>query len=442
MLIAALAIGLYGIERSLWLDEAWVANSVLEPSLSGMFNYPDWLQTTPPLFLLLVRGAVAIFGLSNFSLRIVPLGLALAAVAALMAAAWRVVSPEFAVLAGSLMAFHTTVIEYSHTLKQYSGEMAASSIILLVTVLYLKDPSSRRFWCLAAACALALPLAYATVFLLPGIAIAIGLRRASLLLLTSGVVLAILYAFFIRPNVSPVLRAFWMQSAQGLTRGLLAALLFGAAALAIVRSRLMFVALLPCFLLAATSALHWYPNSPRTRLFVLPGFFLAAVIVAEKLRFRDRRRIVLAIAAGFIVVTAWKQIRAHRDRPVEDFQGAVRFLRDHAMPSEVIFVHSSVKEGFKLYTRMEGPARGQVVYGNTGYPCCRRGPPAARATAGDVPAVRGRIWLFFSTRRAHWDYVGADESRVWRDALRARGCATGEVHELPDLEISRFDCPL
>src|SRR5579863_4334225 len=104
-------MGLYGIERSLWLDETWVANSVLQPALSGMFNYPDWLQTTPPLFLLLERGVVQVFGLSNFTLRIIPLALSLVAVGALMAAASRVVSPPFAVLGGALMAFHPTVIE-------------------------------------------------------------------------------------------------------------------------------------------------------------------------------------------------------------------------------------------------------------------------------------------------------------------------------------------
>ena len=50
-----LILGLYGIERSLWLDEAWVANSVHAPTLHGMFYYPNWLQTSPPLFLLLAE---------------------------------------------------------------------------------------------------------------------------------------------------------------------------------------------------------------------------------------------------------------------------------------------------------------------------------------------------------------------------------------------------
>src|ERR1041385_7654748 len=66
------AVRLVGITRSLWLDEAWVANAAAAASLSKMLYYDRWLQTTPPLFLVLVRATVKIFGLSNVTLRLVP----------------------------------------------------------------------------------------------------------------------------------------------------------------------------------------------------------------------------------------------------------------------------------------------------------------------------------------------------------------------------------
>ena len=72
LLALTLVLGLYGIERSLWLDESWVANSVNAPTLGGMFYYPNWLQTSPPLFLLLARAAIRVFGLSTVVLRSVP----------------------------------------------------------------------------------------------------------------------------------------------------------------------------------------------------------------------------------------------------------------------------------------------------------------------------------------------------------------------------------
>lgn len=452
LLLATLAMGLYGIHRSLWLDETWVANSVLAPNLSGMFYYPDWLQTTPPAFLLLVRGAIRIFGLSNASLRIVPLALTLMAVAALIAVGARLLPAAFAVLAGALMAFHPTVIEYSHTLKQYTGEMAMSALILLVAILYLQDPSRRRFIWLTLAFALALPLDYAAVFLLPGIALAVypngGMRRAAALLLSSGAMLALLYVFFIRPNLAPVLRAFWTQNAQGLTPGLLAALLFSIAAIAFVRSWTIAIVLLPCLLLAAANALHWYPNSARTRLFVLPCFFLGVMIAAEKLL--GRRRLVTAgawiVALLFVGNAAWKQVHAHRDRPVEDFAGAVAYLREHVMPADLVLVHASVKEGFKLYERMGGWNRPPAIFGDTGYPCCRRAPQTTTNPAADldrkIPAAfHGRIWLFYSTRPSHWAYVGSDEGQLWIRYVQAKGCAPVRYLTWPNLAVAEVNCP-
>ncbi len=225
--LLTLALGIFGIQRSLWLDEAWVANSVLAPSLSGMFYYPDWLQSTPPLFLLLTRAAVHVFGVSNTAFRLVPLALALAAIAGMVAVSTRLLSRPFSALACALLTFHPTTIEYSRTCKQYSGEVAATVAILLCTVLYLQQPTRRRFYWLTAAFVLTLPLAWSTVFLIPGVAIAVwahgGFRRAGTLVLISIGVLAILYVAFIRPNISPEFRAYWTATAQNLSPGLLAA---------------------------------------------------------------------------------------------------------------------------------------------------------------------------------------------------------------------------
>src|SRR5579863_2032534 len=173
LVLAALALGIYGIDRSLWMDEAWVANSVLAPSLSGMFYYPDWLQSTPPLFLLLTRAAVVISGVSNTAFRMVPLALALAAIAAMIAVSRLLLSAPFAALACALLAFNPTTIEYSRTCKQYSGEAAASAVILLCTVLYLQQPTTRRLYWLTGAFVLMLPLAWSSAFLIPGVAIAV-----------------------------------------------------------------------------------------------------------------------------------------------------------------------------------------------------------------------------------------------------------------------------
>ncbi len=221
--------------RSLWLDEAWVANSVQAPSLSGMFFHTVWLQINPPLFLLLVRGAVRAVGVSNTSLRLVPLALGMLAAVCMLLLARRVLSPAFAVLACALVALHPTAIEFSHSLKQYAGELAGTTVLLLATILYLQRPDRRRFLGLLAAVALTLPLAYPMVFLIPGILLAVYFTgtsgRTALLACTAGGIFLVLYGVFIRPNSSPALREFFKTAADsGFSTGLAAAALFCALA--------------------------------------------------------------------------------------------------------------------------------------------------------------------------------------------------------------------
>jgi hypothetical protein len=53
--VAGVMIRVQFLERSLWLDEAWVANSIRAASLRNAIYYDAWLQTTPPLFVALNR---------------------------------------------------------------------------------------------------------------------------------------------------------------------------------------------------------------------------------------------------------------------------------------------------------------------------------------------------------------------------------------------------
>src|SRR5262249_35006115 len=136
---------------------------------------------------------------------------------------------------------------------------------------------------------IAMPLSYPAVFLLPGIVAAVYIenRKAALILASAaGAVLLVLYFAFIRPNMSGELQTYWSWEAEtGFTKGTVLAL-----AMVIVlawTSRLppsiQLMTVLPCVLLALSSALGWYPLSYRTRLFVLPCFLLALVMSLERL---------------------------------------------------------------------------------------------------------------------------------------------------------------
>ena len=466
VLLSALGAGIYGMGRSLWLDEAWVANSVQEPSLSAMFFHTDWLQVNPPLFLLLVRNAVSLAGLSNASLRGVPLALGMLGAISMLLASRRVLSPAFAALACALLALHPTAIEYSHTLKQYSGELAASAVLLLATILYLQQPGRGQFAGLVAATVLTLPLAYPMVFLLPGVALAVyfisGRARFLLFSGAAGGMALFLCVVFIRPNFSPALHEFFKTVADsGFSAGLAAAglfCIFAAVRIGIALRRTnpgwrewtQIVCLLPCILFAASAALGLYPSSHRTRLFLLPCFMLLLIMTAEELL----GRLDVAVLCLTLAIPCWaiqKEVAEHRNLPEEDIAGSVRFLQRNLGPGDLVLVHPSVREGFLLYSRMYGWRTPPVIFTDTGWPCCQRGqdPKPGGSTEqailedlhGRVPqGFSSRAWLYYTTRPTQWTYVGMKEQDTWKKYFWERGCLAGPYFAFENQAISPMDC--
>jgi len=456
-----LILGLYGIERSLWLDEIWVANSVNAPTLSGMFYYPNWLQTSPPLFLLLARAAIRVFGLSTVVLRSVPLLLSLAAVAAMLGAARRVVSPSFAALATAVLAFHPTVVEYFRSFKQYGGEVAATSAVLWAAFVYLEKPAARQFYILLGVVVAAMTLSYPSVFLLPGLiaVVALGDRaRAIALGAITSAVLAAMYWWLVRPNYTAALRAYWMGDPEKwLAPGMIAAVglcVMFAARIAWTRDTRGLLLLAPCILLFASELLGWYPASPRTHLFVRPCFILLLAMNLEALAKLTKWKwdaVVVVAAAVVVFLGVRKQFHEGRFQPEEDMAGAVRYLRMNVAPSDLVLVHASLREGFLLYTAIQGWTAKPVIYGDTGWPCCPRGKQAGPNVSTPDEVLRdinakvphdfhGRIWLFYTDRPLHWDYVRVYDPKLWQNYLWSRNCRPSVYIRFPNLGLTPMDC--
>ena len=470
LLIAVIALGVHGMGRSLFLDEAWVANSIREPSLDVMFRYPGWLQTSPPLFLLIARADLHLAGDSNAAFRAVPLCFGVLAAGAMLAAGRLLLRPATAFLAAAIVAFDPDAIYYSHTLKPYSGELAASAFLLLAAIAYLQRPTGRRFGWLLAATAIALPLAYPMAFLAPGVLLAVmltgPLRRSVSLAAIAGGELLLMYWLNIRPNLAPELREFW-EANRGVSPGLTIALIFCLAEATragwviarrkpLPRDWARMLCALPCLLLAAAGVAGWYPVSHRTRLFALPCFVLLAMMAVEDLLdrwYRGRAVDILAmgLAAAVAVQVAAAQVIQPANTAEEDFEGAVSFLETHAGAPDLILVHACCKEGFELYRNLDDWDPPHLAFGDTGYPCCARGKNAGpkssseQAVFADLDAkvprgYSGRVWLLFSTRPTHWDYTGLDEGELWRKHLWERGCPPGPFLRFANLAISPMDC--
>ncbi len=212
------------INKSLWTSEAWVTNSAVSDRFSQIFYYDSWLQTTPPLFLLLVRWAVHIFGLSGSVVRAVPFGLSVASLLLLAALSRKLLRPPFAILCVTLLALCPPAVVFAKEVKQYSGDVAATCLLLFLAWIYFSRPTMLKYFAVLAGLATALFLSYPAVCFVPLLVCALffsdpvnsndwsgssgflrAIPAASIAVIISGVN----YWFFVRPNTAHQLVEFW-----------------------------------------------------------------------------------------------------------------------------------------------------------------------------------------------------------------------------------------
>lgn len=489
--------------RSLWLDEAWVANSVLATTLGDMFYYERWVQTTPPLFLLLTRYWVRWGGLSNEALRAIPVVSSVLAGLIMFLLARRLMSRWTALLAWTLLFLSPTAITWARYLKQYSTELLVTALLLWLCVRYLEQPAVRRFALLAGAALVGLLASYPTALLLPGIALALAGRslvRAAQLAVGGSAVAAAVHFLFVRPNQSRDLEAFFFprDDARGLmervannallylahlpvpSRVLLAEWVTGLAAVAFIgvgfllavrrfrRGRRLWleayvICLSPCAVMLVCDALGLYPVTQRTTLFATPALVLVFAMSLDLLHGPLRLRLgggwhrplsrfgvigLIAVAC----LSALGRLPADEIRlPNEEVAAAVEFLQRHVGPKDVVWVHASSSESFRLYQRMLGWQDAPARFGQTGWPCCPRGvesqrgmgsPEKVRADVdAQLPAgIAQTVWILNTTRAAHWRFVGVDEAAEFGAVLRQRGCREQPGPRFHNIAVGRFHC--
>jgi 4-amino-4-deoxy-L-arabinose transferase-like glycosyltransferase len=519
--VCGLYFRLHGLRRSLWLDEAWVANSVIAESLRGMFRYDSWLQTSPPLFLLLVRVTVGFLGLTPFAFRLIPFLFGLLSCVCMFYLARQVLSPRWVLPAWTLFVLSPAAIYYSQSLKQYSLELAVATAVFLTCILYLQRPTARRFWLLLAVVAAGLLMSYSVVFLLPGIILVVclvenknetsvtvprtrkwtGLMRSFILAAVAGAILVGLYLFFVLPNTSPSLRAFFagdrgggsffrvagsiasnlrllfplpyfvLSDARVPVFFVLVFVLFIGLILAWLKFRggsrrwleVQVICAVPLLLQVICDGLTWYPMTARTSLFLLPALILLFMCDLELILDLALRRLrrewieplmdTMLVCAMLMVVFAGlaKRPLAALLSGDEDVAAAVSYLHSNVQRGDILWVHTTCSESFKLYRRMtkweDAPAR----FGHTGWPCCPRGISVVKGASKEenvrrdlnngVPtSFSGKVWLLYTMRTYQWKWVGVDEPRIMEDVFRERGCIQESAPVFNNIGVSSFDC--
>jgi hypothetical protein len=216
------------LDRSLWLDEAWVANSIRAASLRDAVYYDEWLQTTPPLFIALSRTVTEVFGTSNLAFRLLPAFFGILAIPLFAFIALRILKPGFAIVGMLLFISNPQLILYSQSLKQYSTDVFSTIALLIVGYLYLERRTDRWYYALLAGFVTCSFLSYPAMLFWPFLLyIAFvktdlqyrteteGIRNKLpqlVLVIVLGVsIFLINYLLFIAPNKNPALAEFFRE---------------------------------------------------------------------------------------------------------------------------------------------------------------------------------------------------------------------------------------
>lgn len=518
--------------RSLWAAEAWVANSVLADSLRGMFYYEKWLQTTPPLFLLLVRTTVQVFGLSDYSLRAVPLTLSIASLVLMCVLAGKMFRAPFALLCVGLMAISPSAILFSKELKQYSGDVFATCIILLVLWNYWQQPDREHYAYLLCAFPIMLLLSYTSLVFVPLAVWIVGgletqgpkdadfrrrVRRCGGLAFVISLIGGASYWLFIKPNTSQLLNAFWEHGfprlsslgnaihfyvenfvamgiyfyfpAQSSTKDLLKSMVLSVPTVvqvAILAAALFLTAILvasirkrrthrlaaafffiPFSTLVVLNLGRVYPvGSRRLTLFMLPCVVVITAASAEavwesvavpRMAESKVRHVLLGVTVVLVAsVLALGGLAAGGDldwTQDEDTESAFRFIRSNVQAADTIYVHASVEEAARLYFKVLRWNTAEVRYGQTGFPCCkRRVEPRPKGEVEQCAYIisdfnrvmagrlQGDLWLVFTARSEHWEYLNLNEGAIIQQRLHEIGCTRQREQYFENEVVYQYRC--
>ena len=165
-----LRIARYSMNYPLWWDEAFVAVNFIRRDYYDLIRPLDYGQVCPILFLWAELAVVKLLGFSEWSLRLFPLGCALAGVALFRHVASRVVRGAPLLMAVAIFAVSYHPIRHAADVKPYASDLLASLALLAAALEWLRAPERTGWmWGLAAVAPVAVALSHPAIFVAGGI---------------------------------------------------------------------------------------------------------------------------------------------------------------------------------------------------------------------------------------------------------------------------------
>ena len=139
LILSGISIRIYHylVNRSLWLDEALLSNSIISSDFAGLLEPLDNRQIAPIGFLFAQKISVIIFGENEFALRLFPLLCGILSLPFFYLLLKRLTDEKMVIPGLILFVFGKYLLYFSHEAKQYNLDVLFYSIVIYF--FYLKD---------------------------------------------------------------------------------------------------------------------------------------------------------------------------------------------------------------------------------------------------------------------------------------------------------------
>ena len=395
----------YSLNRSLWIDESFIALIVTKNSFLGLLGPLDYHQVAPTGFLFIEKALALLLGNNEYALRLFPLVAGIVSLFLFYRVARHCIREEGAFIAVGLFSLSGHLIYYSSEVKQYSSDATIALLLLAITI-YIISQKYKKL-CVAflgVIGALSVWFSLTSVFVLAGIGCTLSLfalaRREwstnNRLLVTYFIWLssfAIFYLIYSR-NISGNLgrqQLYWdsnfmpfppvsisdfkwfgktffniFESPIGIYLPGLGALTFllGCVSIFSKDKQLFFILLSPVFFALLASAFRLYPFSGRTIIFLVPFMLL---FIGEGVAFlcgnisNHYRQIVWITVIGLLfcgplagAFTHAKSKKGFDIRPYEDIKPVMKFLEEHKKQGDLLYIYPPAECPFMYYSERYG----------------------------------------------------------------------------------------
>jgi len=375
--------------RSLWLDEAWVANAITQSNLKQLIVSSFH---APLLFVLSIHLIVTLFGNNEFILRLLPCLFGIGTLIIFLLIVKKHIGRIAILISLLLLSFSYNFVHYSQELKQYSGAMFFTVLLIYFCEKVIAHDKKYDWAILFLLCLLGLGFDHSIVFIIPTVLVVLVISFhkedywKKIIVFASMVIIpsSLFFLLYIRHQIASSMgsaQKYWLSyypdtaSFPALVKWLISSSVgifnffsfpyFPVSVIIVIiglslfykhsQKRFIIYILLPIILVLAASFLHRYPyGGSRLMLFVAPLLYISFGKGLDFLIIKLRTGklyfplILLIVFIGIAPVSNFIKMAANPLR-LEEMKPLLEELRKEIKPNDKIYVYYGAVEAFKYY---------------------------------------------------------------------------------------------